>query len=350
MISNVSKLVLMTALGMSALASQAQTLVSTITLPAPSNQLAVDPLMNRVYVTVPSPTGQNFDYLTVINGKTDTITTNIKIHPIATAVAVDDVRQLVYVGGTYMDPKSGITFNQLAQIDASSKKVVRYITVSNTLNEDGGQINGIAVNLANGDIWVANGSDNEIDVVTAAGKIKQRIATPEAPIAVTVNPIVGNAYVALTEPLSIGSSPALFDVIGLKTYAVTTVAFGDAGTSNQGVAVNPLTGNVYVANSPFNGGVGTVGVFNSAGVLQTTLVASQSPQGIDADFITNRAYVANNGNDTISVINGASNPATISDPLPFSASWLALNPVTSKVYMSSSTNDYPGNFLTVIHE
>lgn len=370
MISKVSKLVLMAAFGVIALAANAQTFVSTVTLAAPPNQIAVNALTNRIYVTVPNPTGAGFDYLTVINGKTDTVLTNIKLsNPVGTAVAVDDLRFFAYVAGTYVNAK-GDTVNQVAQVSTVTNKVVKYITLSNTADPNNGQINGLAVNLANGDVWVANGSDSEIDVVSDAGKITHRISTAssgEEPTAVAINPITGYAYVTLTQPLAAGTTDApMLDVISLKTLATTaSVTFGAVGSSNQGVTVNDATGYVYVTNSSFSGGVGSVGVFNSTGVQQTytdpttgivynALVASASPQGIDVDLLTNRIYVANNGDVTISVVNGAApaaSPASISAPLPFSASWLAVNPITSKVYMSSSVNDpSAGNFVTVIHE
>jgi hypothetical protein len=102
MLNNYAKLLVMSVLTVSAVAVNAQTIKGTVALPGYSEQVAVDPLLNLVYVAIPNfgvfGDGR-YDYLTVVDGKKDVVTRNIKIAPIATAVAVDTIRSLVYVGG-----------------------------------------------------------------------------------------------------------------------------------------------------------------------------------------------------------------------------------------------------------
>ena len=66
-------------------AANAQSVVATVTLPNLPEGVAVNPLTNRVYVAVPNFGAQPFDYVTVINGKTNTIVKNIEIPPVALA-------------------------------------------------------------------------------------------------------------------------------------------------------------------------------------------------------------------------------------------------------------------------
>jgi len=331
MLHKYAKSVALTVLAISAVtAVHAQTVEGTIALPGLPEQLAVNPFHDRIYVAVPNFGAEPYDYLTVVNGKTATVTKNIEIPPIAYAVAVDLSNGLVYVGGSYQDA-DGVTQNEVVAVDPERGCVLKTISLSNT---QGSGVQGLAVNSFNGDVYVANGSDNEVDVIHRF-KVKDRIPTSGVPYGVAVNPFINTIYVSLLN--------GNVSVISGRTNTVTlTTPFG---TSDAGIAVELGSGKVFAANSAGLPSSGSVGVLNRAGDLETTISVGNFPLGIDVDFITHLVFVANSGDNTVSVVNGRT--AAVTSTLPVSGLFLAVNPVTEKVYVAPATN-IPA--LTVISE
>ena len=331
MLHKYAKSVALTVLAISAATVvHSQTVEGTIALPGLPEQLAVNPLLDRIYVAVPNFGAEPYDYLTVVNGKTATVTKNIEIPPIAYAVAVDLANGTVYVGGSYQDV-NGVTQNEVVAVDPERGRVLKIISLSNT---QGSGVQGLAVNAFNGDVYVANGSDNEVDVIHCF-QVRDRISTSGQPFGVAVNPLINTIYVSLLN--------GNVSVINGRTDTVTlTTSFGTADAS---IAVDPGNGNVFAANSAGFPGTGSIGVFNKAGELVTTIAAGNFPLGIDVDFITHLVFAANSGDNTVSVIQEKTD--TVTATLPVSGLFLAINPVTEKVYVAPATNTAA---LTVIRE
>jgi YVTN family beta-propeller protein len=330
MLNTYVKHIAIMALAVSSIAfANAQSVKGTIALPGQPAQLAVDALCNRIYVAVPNFGALPYDYLTIIDGKTDTVIKTIQIPPVAVAVAVDPFKGLVYVGGTYQD-SNGVTQSQVAVVNAVTEKVVKTISVSTT---PGDGILGLAVNDLNGNLYVSNGSDYEVDVISNFA-VQSRIATTGEPYGIAVNPFLNNIYVARLD--------GNVSVINGKTNAITTTT--PFGVSDAGIAANIVTGNVFTTNLVGYPNNGTVGAFNQAASLQATIPVGYYPFGIDVDFGTNLVFVANSQSSTVSVINGSTNAVT--STLPVSALFIAANPVSEKVYATSSSSAS----VTVINE
>jgi YVTN family beta-propeller protein len=86
--------------------------------------------------------------------------------------------------------------------------------------------------------------------------------------------------------------------------------------AEEGIAVNPNTGYVYVTNAGSN----MVSVIkDDVDPAQITLVKNvtvgEYPQGVDVDLTTNRVYVANAGSRDLTVIDGASQNVLKTIPL-----------------------------------
>ncbi len=197
MLSNHTKLLVMAVLTVSAVAVNAQTIKGTVALPGYPEQVAVDPVLNTVYVAIPNfgvfGDGSS-DYPTVVDGKKDVVIKNIKIAPVATAVAVDFVRSLVYVGG-----QNSLTgASEVAIVSALTNRVLKTVTVTSTTSGSG--VLGLAVNAYTGTVYAVNSSDNEVDVIKN-GAVTARIATTGEPVAVTVN-LISNTVYALSTSLA----------------------------------------------------------------------------------------------------------------------------------------------------
>jgi YVTN family beta-propeller protein len=146
-----------------------------------------------------------------------------------------------------------------------------------------------------------------------------------------VNPYTGQLYVALQSNQ--------VDVINTFTGAIT--ASPTVGQTNQDIAVNYYTGDVFVTNNVF--GISTVGVLSGSGAVLGNVTVGNTPFGVDVDFIKNLAYVTNTVDNTVSVVSGKTN--TVVATLPVSGAYVAVNPLTCKVYVAGQTN-----VVTVISE
>jgi YVTN family beta-propeller protein len=334
MLNSYAKIAAVTVLAISAGSiANAQSVKSTITLKNLPEQLAVDLRNDLIYVAVPNFGAKPYDYLTIIDGKTDKVIKNVQIPPVAYAVAVDPLNRKVYVGGSYVDA-NGI----------EQSKVIAYCTVTGQIDDNvavtttpGDGIQGLAVNLNNGDLYVANGSDNEVDVISGGSrtkKVTQRISVAGEPFGITINPFRFSAYVSL-----LNGNVSLINTSRKVVLATTPI-----GESNTGIAVDTLTGNVFTSNT-VTANSSTVGVLGHADNVITNVAVGNTPFGLDVDPATKLVFVANSQDGTVSIINETTEATT--GLLPVSGLFLAANPITSKVYVGS--NDGTPT-VTVINE
>lgn len=329
MLLKYAKPVIMAVLAVSA-AAEAQSVKSNITLPNLPEQVAVNSLANRVYVAVPNYGAQPYDYLTVIDGKKDAVIKNIEIPPIAYAVAVDPFDGLVYVGGSYQDA-DGVTHNEVVIVDERTDRVLKTVSISTTA---GSGIQGLAVDPESGDLFVTNASDSEVDVVRHF-QVVNHISTSGQPYGIAVDSLRHSVYVALL------SGNVLLIDSRTKEIKETT----PFGTSDAGIAFDLKSGDVYATNSVGFPDTGTTGAFGKSASLLSTITVGNFPLGVDVDFFKHTVFVANSGDNTISVINEKTN--TVTATLPVSALFLAVNPVTEKIYVAPAANT---PVLTVLTE
>jgi YVTN family beta-propeller protein len=132
----------------------------------------------------------------------------------------------------------------------------------------------------------------------------------------------------------------LLGVTGVGADAPTLPASGPViipvGSSPGAVAVNPTTDTIYVANNGSN----TVSMIDGAtDTVTATIAVGTSPYSVAVDPLTNTIYVANFGSRTVSVIDGATNTVTQTvgsgagvgnDP-----SGVAVDPRTNRLYVTN---------------
>jgi len=120
---------------------------------------------------------------------------------------------------------------------------------------------------------------------------------------------------------------------------VATIQVGDypGGSDALGVAVNPSTNRIYVANNRFNAVSVIHGGTNT--VVATVPVGSR-PWAVAVNPDTNHIYVANTGSDNVSVIDGGSDTVVATVPVGSAPSGLAVEPDTNHIYVANTaTND-----------
>ncbi len=200
----------------------------------------------------------------------------------------------------------------------------------------GDEATGVGVNPTTDRVYVANG-DGTVSVID--GATNAVIAT--IPV---VTPPVFNSF-----PCSVGVN-ATTNRVYAANFTDDTVSVIDGATNAViatipvvipfpcSVGVNPSTNRVYVTNSGDTVSVidGTLAESDPANaVIATVPVGGQS---IGVNPTTNRIYVGNNIDETVSVIDGASNAVVATVALgrvgPIA---VEVNPTTNRVYVSGGS-------------
>ena len=125
------------------------------------------------------------------------------------------------------------------------------------------------------------------------------------------------------------------------TYGVTATI--PVGNSPQGVAVAPSTHIAYVANATDN----TVSVIDEAtNTVTATIPVGSDPDGVAVDPAAGIVYVTNVKGDTVSVIDATTNIVTATIPVGHFPKGVAVDPATGTVYVAN----YGGFTVSVISE
>jgi len=319
MLNRVCKLMALAVLAATAsVAAGAQSISTVIPFTAPTHGISVDPVRNIIYVVAPQPGGQTVN-LAVINGSTNTVTTTIPLTVGASFPAVDYLANRIYVTGcdTQIHPAPCI----VTVIDGNTDTVVTTIPVTTTA---GRGLTGITVNPLSGLVYVANASDDVIDIINGRrAKLLNSISlNGNRPRAIALNPILNLLYVPYGT-----SQTAVVDAWTKQILTTTTF-----GTSTAGAAVNVFTGNVFVTDDEVNG-PSLTGVLNVTGTPVTSVTVGDEPLGVDVDPFTNLAFVADPLDQEIFVINGSNNTLQTT-VVGVPADYVAVNPTTQLVYAS----------------
>ncbi|MHB8329654.1 MAG: YncE family protein, partial [Acidimicrobiales bacterium] len=120
------------------------------------------------------------------------------------------------------------------------------------------------------------------------------------------------------------------------TYSYTDIATVSVGTDPNGVAIDPGTHTVYVANLGGN----TVSVIDGSTNSVTAAVdVGPYPAGVAVDPSTDTVYVTMLFSNTMSVIDGSTNAVTATVSVGGNPNGVAVDPSTDTVYVANSANN-----------
>ncbi len=118
----------------------------------------------------------------------------------------------------------------------------------------------------------------------------------------------------------------------------TTVPPGPSATAPASSAVDSNTNMVYVVSAGASQG-GNNGTFyaisGASNSVVSTLPGLPSPAAVDVNSATNTIYIANAGNNTVSVVSGVSNAVSATIPVGNYPSALVVNPTTNTIYVDN---------------
>jgi DNA-binding beta-propeller fold protein YncE len=300
-------------------AASAQSVKTTISLPYTPAGIATDPIRSKVYVIDRTSLGSASYNLAVIDGKTDTFVKNFAIPVGSSFVAVDYVINQIYVSGC--NSTAGGVSCTVAVLNGVTGDTIASVPVTTT---PGLGLTGIVVNPLSHRVYVANASDNVVDIIDGCqGKLLGTIDLEgNSPSAIAINPVANLLYVPFGTNLTAVVSPSRRRILSTTTFGESTV----------GVASDMISGRVFVADSESSTASQT-GILDVQGNLLTSLAVDSSPLGVDVDPFTSLAFIAIPSLDSVTVIDESSNTvkATITG-VP--ARYVAVDPVSEKVYVA----------------
>jgi YVTN family beta-propeller protein len=290
--------------------------------------VAVNRLTNRVYVAnlvgePISPFMEAPNTVTVIDGASNRVVGEIVTGlDFQIGLAVDEVRNVIYVAT--LD-------NGVDVLDGKTDEVITNIPVAGEPVYPGINAFTKSVYVSNQIGWLSVLDEKENNIVaTIQLGGGPNVSEPEG---VAVDPITNRVYVADFEPAG-----SVWVVDGRTNTLVATVPVGD---SPFGIAVNLLTRRVYVANA----GENKISVIEARtnNVIANVPVAG-NPVHVAVDELRNRIYSCNIGKNgsfsLLSIINGGNNGVLATVPLAGAyCGGLALNMFTNLIYFTDENTD-----------
>jgi YVTN family beta-propeller protein len=168
-----------------------------------------------------------------------------------------------------------------------------------------------------------NGGQTIISSSGAGTVGRPGVAVDSYPIGVAVNPVTKNVYVTneFSNTVSV--------INGITEKVTDTIR---VGSFPYGVAVNPFNDRIYVTNRGSN----AVTVIDSpTNTKLSDISVGNSPVGIAVNPSSNWIYVTNINSGTVSVIDGITNKVTDTIAVGKAPYGVAINPLTNKIYATN---------------
>jgi YVTN family beta-propeller protein len=205
-------------------------------------------------------------------------------------LALDRERRILYSACTFpfMAPAAWVRFGGIFIINADT-----YATIGEVVS-DGGDIDkqhrpmDLAIGPM-GEVYFTDMDGTALQVIDPATRRTTKIEVGKPTLGVAVNPVSGHLYV---------SCPNDNAVVVIDTTSHKITATIPAGTRPTGVAVDPTKHTVYIVNSGDN----TITAIDDRTARQSVLAVGDGPTRIAVDPIARTAVVANTDDGSLSII------------------------------------------------
>lgn len=231
--------------------------------------VAVNPETNKIYVTSLG------NRLTVIDGTTKNITNIIPVGETPCSIAVDEIRNIIYVANHFG--------NNVTIIDGNTNKFIATVPVGTCPN-------GIEVNPNTNKIYVANQDSGNVTVIDGDTKSTTNVNTGAQPSSIAVNLVTNKIYVA-------NGSGCGVTIIDGATNSINNINVGGYTTA---VAVNSGNNKIYLSD----GSYGQLDIIDGGTYEITKVPVGNSPYGIALNTQTQNIYVNNYEDNTLTILDG----------------------------------------------
>jgi YVTN family beta-propeller protein len=245
--------------------------------------------------------------------RADSVLTTIDVGGFPSGVAANPVTNKIYVGDG----------QNLAVIDGKTQQVTARIATGADF---------VAVNILSNRIYTSTCTQSECSVVVIDGQTDKVIT--DIPVfgenfigiqGLAVNSVTGRIYVSAADNQQL-------IVIDGETNTVIDQVF--VASQPGGISVNPKTNRIYVAGTGFPG---LIMVFDGAtDGLVASLIEDFGINNTAVNFVLNRAYATDS--DKVIVVNGATNQEVARVPSGPFATFIDVNQLNSKVYVVNAAN------------
>ncbi len=234
--------------------------------------VAVDTVTNELYV--PNDAGSN---VTVVNATTEKTVASVTVKPHPFSAVFDSANGYIYVGD------QGVTTTWISVINGATRSLVTNINMGPAVSE---LAQGLAIDLSNGDLYAGNGQGNNITVVSlSTDKVIGSIPVGDYPGSVALDTSNNLLYAANTA----GENVSVVDTTTntpVKSIAINTSMLSVGPTA---VAYDAATGCVYAPS----GGGNWVSIINThTNAVIGTVAIQGSPKAIAVDPTNGNVYVA----------------------------------------------------------
>jgi YVTN family beta-propeller protein len=260
----------------SVISEATDSVIDTVPVGDNPGSVSVDPSTGTVYVASGSS-----NTVSVISEATNTVTDTIPVGQSPSGVAVDSDTGTVYVTN---------------QGDSTVSVISETTDTVTTTIPVGFNPSGVAVDPSTGTVYVVNADDTGGASVASGGVS----VISEASDTVVANIPLPNAYDIAVDPATdtvyVGTADGL-SIISGATDAVT----GNVSNNNvvtYAVKVDPTTSMVYAGTSENT----VVAISEATDTVTATIPVGEFPESLGLDSSTGRVYVANLGDNTVSVL------------------------------------------------
>ena len=276
--------------------------------------VAFDPTNHYVYVVNSGSDSVAAGNVSVINGTTGKVVARIPVGRSPEGVAVDRANGYVYVTNS----ESG----NVSVINGAIDQVVGSISV-------GGMPVGVAVDPANGYVYVASGYSDYLSVINGTtNTMVGTITVGNGPWTLAVDAANGYVFVANTRSNNV-------TVIDGRTDQV--IGSVPVGNGPWGVAVDPANGLVYTTNRNSS----NITVINGTTDHELTagIPTGLDPQGVAFDAASKLVYVTCGASDNLTVISGSPGRSIGSIPVGHNPDAVAVDGVNGYLYVTNYASD-----------
>lgn len=247
-------------------------------------------------------------------------------------VAVDSANGNVYVGNC----DSGT----VSVISSATNSVISTIALS----QGGGNVGPIALSFdsSNGNIYATEPYNSAVAIISGTSNTiinTVQVGFNSNPAAIAVDSSTGSVYVA-------GDFSNIYVLSPSSSPSVSTIYYSWTNGFPQSMTYDPLNGDIYIVSSSNGAQPGVVTIIDTSTnqPLGNTITVGPEAEGITFDPSNGNLYVANSFSDTVSIIDGVTNKVT--DTLSMALNnpnalltGVAFNPVDGGIYVTSLGGD-----------